>query len=344
MPNGNHMFGTNNISYPNLSGINAAIFQSPLNASNDGAFPLVGVTGLQLFGFTNGEGSGNATAFNVNLISLLQGIGYPTYTDTGLSVEHNGSVQRIGVQPYSGSNSSNNNNMRFYKNGSLYQVPFLSPSSTTYISNSTINLSSLSGNVVGTGVTGIGGTFYMPFAPGSQTITIPTGLSISNGQTVYVSANTSNYFWGTVTNYTSSNGSLTINSYYAIGSGTYSTWTVNFAPLGAGNVKICKNGTVYSLPCPTPIQPVDAAGYSGYNTGLVAGYNFSGGGSYDQAVQSLFNQPYTLVAINYAIILYAYGYGDNGHDDNLNYSLNYSTQPVGQPPSWITLSSYSVGN
>ena len=82
-------------------------------------------SGLYLFIESGSFGSGNATSIQGGAIFQVQGIGYPTYDDTGLSIEHNGVAQRIGGQVYAGSNIPVTNNLRYY-NGQKYQIPLLS--------------------------------------------------------------------------------------------------------------------------------------------------------------------------------------------------------------------------
>jgi Collagen triple helix repeat (20 copies) len=61
----------------------------------------------------------------------------------------------------------------------------------------------------------------------SGTIDVDTGLSWTVGQTAVVAYDVSNLAYVTVTSYDSSNGQFSFNVNRTIGSGSYSTWTVN---------------------------------------------------------------------------------------------------------------------
>src|SRR6185503_18768551 len=71
---------------------------------------------------------------------------------------------------------------------------------------------------------------------GSHTLIIGTGLQYSPGQTVIISNSTSNYMIGTVSTYNNITGQMTVTVTSVIGSGTFSSWTVNLngAPGPAG--------------------------------------------------------------------------------------------------------------
>jgi len=62
---------------------------------------------------------------------------------------------------------------------------------------------------------------------GSKSLTVPTGLNFSNGQTLMIGFNGSNYMTGTVTSYNSGSGALVVNVTNAVGSGTFSGWSVH---------------------------------------------------------------------------------------------------------------------
>jgi len=331
---------TNNLSYSypgtNEGPVNSSV-PGTLNISNTAGFPFVGVTGLYFSGESGSFGSGNATALQQGALFSMQGIGYPTYTDTGLSVMKSGTVQRIGGNILSGGEYIGNKYLRYF-NGTTYEVPFLSPESINTSSSTSINLSSIVGNTTGY-LSGTGA----PYPYGNLTITIGTGLSVSAGNTIYVTYDVNDYMWGTVVSYNSSSGSTVVNIIYAIGSGSYSSWSVLVAPIGAGSVRISKGGVVYCLPQTSLVQQVDAAGYTGYSSGLPATYNNNGGtGGVGVSITSLFARPYTITSINYAFFLQAYSYGDNGRSGQCSSTLYYSTAPVGNSPSWVSIASGSV--
>jgi len=62
------------------------------------------------------------------------------------------------------------------------------------------------------------------------TLVIGTGLSYSNGQTVLISYDGSNFMTGTVQSYNSGTGDLVVNVTAFEGSGTYSAWSVDLYP------------------------------------------------------------------------------------------------------------------
>jgi hypothetical protein len=61
----------------------------------------------------------------------------------------------------------------------------------------------------------------------TRVVFVPLGLAYSPGQSVIVANSASNYFEGTVLNYSASNGRLEFRPVNVFGSGTYSSWTVN---------------------------------------------------------------------------------------------------------------------
>ncbi len=71
---------------------------------------------------------------------------------------------------------------------------------------------------------------------GSHTLTIGTGLQYSPGQTVIISNSSTNYMIGTVSTYNNITGQMTVTVTSVVGSGTFSSWTVNLngAPGPAG--------------------------------------------------------------------------------------------------------------
>jgi collagen type VII alpha len=64
---------------------------------------------------------------------------------------------------------------------------------------------------------------------GTETITVATGLSYSVGQNITVAHDVNNIQYGIVVSYTSGTGSLVFDKTSKLGSGTYSSWSVNLS-------------------------------------------------------------------------------------------------------------------
>ncbi|MEO8085756.1 MAG: FG-GAP-like repeat-containing protein [Bacteroidota bacterium] len=62
---------------------------------------------------------------------------------------------------------------------------------------------------------------------GSKSLTVPTGLNFTNGQTLMVGYNGANYMTGTVTSYNSATGALVMNITAVTGSGSFNGWSVH---------------------------------------------------------------------------------------------------------------------
>lgn len=64
---------------------------------------------------------------------------------------------------------------------------------------------------------------------GPKSLTIETGLSITNGSLISIiqTSNPANTMSGTVTSYTSGTGALIVDATYSIGSGTHADWTIS---------------------------------------------------------------------------------------------------------------------
>lgn len=69
-------------------------------------------------------------------------------------------------------------------------------------------------------------TSSVAIGTGSKTFTIGTGLLLTENQEVTVSNSSTNYMSGTITSYNASTGSLVVNVTTAVGSGTYTSWTI----------------------------------------------------------------------------------------------------------------------
>jgi hypothetical protein len=70
-------------------------------------------------------------------------------------------------------------------------------------------------------------TTSMTIGTGSKSLTVQTGLSFTNGQTVRVGYDGTKFMTGTVTSYNSGTGALVVNVTSVVGSGTFPTWSVH---------------------------------------------------------------------------------------------------------------------
>lgn len=72
-------------------------------------------------------------------------------------------------------------------------------------------------------------TTSLTIATGTQTLTVDTGLAYSPSQSITIANNSTNYMTGEVTTYATGNGQLVANVTTTVGSGTYTSWTINLA-------------------------------------------------------------------------------------------------------------------
>ena len=84
------------------------------------------------------------------------------------------------------------------------------------------------------GPTGPSGNLYqttststLTIAVGTQSLTVGTGLNYSTGQSVVIAYNSTNEMIGNVSSYNASTGALVVTVTTIVGSGTYSSWSVN---------------------------------------------------------------------------------------------------------------------
>ena len=115
----------------------------------------------------------------------------------------------------------------------------------------------------GVGATGATGDRYatsststLAIGTGSKSLTVGTGLAYSINQVVRISYDINNYMDATVTSYNSSTGAMIASSTAYIGSGTYSSWTINLAgaagsqgptgPTGATGVAVVAGAYVHT--------------------------------------------------------------------------------------------------
>lgn len=96
--------------------------------------------------------------------------------------------------------------------------------------------STVAGPTGATGATGTAGDRYsttsstsLTIGTGTQILTVETGLAYTLNQDIIVAHDSSNDMLGTVTNYNTGTGQLTVNITSVTGSGTYTSWTVNLA-------------------------------------------------------------------------------------------------------------------
>jgi hypothetical protein len=73
----------------------------------------------------------------------------------------------------------------------------------------------------------------MLIGTGEKTLTIETGLTVTVGRNLTVIYDGYNYIAGTVTSYNSGTGVLVVDSTYSTGSGTYTSWVIDFDALPA---------------------------------------------------------------------------------------------------------------
>ena len=97
-----------------------------------------------------------------------------------------------------------------------------------------VGTAGVTGPTGATGSTGPQGDRYstnsstsLTIGTGSKTFTVQTGLAYTINQDVVIAYDASNDMNGVVTAYNSGTGSMTVNVTGTIGSGTYSSWTVN---------------------------------------------------------------------------------------------------------------------
>jgi hypothetical protein len=107
---------------------------------------------------------------------------------------------------------------------------------------------------------------------GTKTFTVLSGLTYVAGRAIRVYNSAGNYMYGTVNTYTGT--TLSFNSVYALGSGTYSSWTIDYMFSGGGG------GSVETA---TYLGGIGGAGGggagAGNNQGFTAGATNSGGGA-----------------------------------------------------------------
>jgi hypothetical protein len=105
-------------------------------------------------------------------------------------------------------------------------------------------------------------------ASGSVTLTVETGLKYSVGQVAIIANDTTHYMIGTVSSYSSTTGQLSVSISSKVGTGTFTSWTVNL------------NGAAGPAGATGPAGPQGNVGSTGPSgpTGPMGGtYNVDGG-------------------------------------------------------------------
>lgn len=120
------------------------------------------------------------------------------------------------------------------------------------------------------GPTGPSGNLYqttststLTIAVGTQSLTVGTGLNYSTGQSVVIAYNSTNEMIGNVSSYNASTGALVVTVTTIVGSGTYSSWSVNLNGASGPQGPTGPTGTTGAS---GPTGPTGSTGSTG-NTG-----------------------------------------------------------------------------
>ena len=120
------------------------------------------------------------------------------------------------------------------------------------------------------GPTGPSGNLYqttststLTIAVGTQSLTVGTGLNYSTGQSVVIAYNSTNEMIGNVSSYNASTGALVVTVTTIVGSGTYSSWSVNLNGASGPQGPTGPTGTTGAS---GPTGPTGSTGATG-NTG-----------------------------------------------------------------------------
>lgn len=143
-----------------------------------------------------------------------------------------------------------------------------SVSSTYYLSVSTTSVTS---NSIGTG---------------SKSFTVQTGLGFVVGNAVRIANSGTNYMSGDVTSYDSGTGALVVNVTGTAGSGTYTSWTISLAAVGASAASDISNTPAGNISATTvqaaineldteKLSTVTSANMDDVVTGSIAGTSYS---------------------------------------------------------------------
>lgn len=260
------------------------------------------------------------------------------YSDAGLHYGNNG-AQVIGVQPLSGSNTSNVNNLRLYANGTKYQIPLLSTQTATL-------LPSFNGY-------GYQWGYVVPLSPVCEgTIQLYTNsgtlMAVDNGSGSWISQpgfSVSGYIGGYGSGCSGGYGQglILVNSSPVQSSAPY----VVYADPQSSQVRMRHNGANYSLPnyntnlitnlTQLPSTTNTYSGGSGAGSGSINGdfvnnpYGNTSPNEIDVYSTHIFSQAYTLTNINFRVEMLYYAYGNNVDTGNFSAYIYY-TQNFGN--SW----------
>lgn len=95
---------------------------------------------------------------------------------------------------------------------------------------------------------------------GSKSFTTQTGLGFVVGMTLRIANSSTNYMTGDVTSYNSGTGALVVNVTAVVGSGTFASWTISLAAVGAntaGAVSFTPAGNISATTVQAAIQELD---------------------------------------------------------------------------------------
>lgn len=108
---------------------------------------------------------------------------------------------------------------------------------------------------------------------GAKTFTVPSGLGFVVGMTLRIANTSTAYMTGDVTSYSST--TLVVNVTSVVGSGTFASWTISLAAVGAntaGSVSFTPAGNIAATNVQTAIQELDTEKLSSA-AGAVTGTN-----------------------------------------------------------------------
>jgi hypothetical protein len=208
-----------------LSGSNGAVTISVAGGGGgSGTVTSVGITSSQLV--VTGSPVISAGNINVNLpnnLSITSNI-----TAGGRFIGNANGLSNIPSANLTGVDGNTSNIL--YGNGVFANIGSVvgatGPTGATGASGAT-------GPTGPTGATGIGDRYATSSSTslligiGSKTLTVEANLAYTLGQDVIIANTAARYMTGAVTSYSSSNGQLIVNVTSTLGSGTYTTWTVN---------------------------------------------------------------------------------------------------------------------
>ena len=266
------------------------------------------------------------------------------YTDIGLSIEKNGVDQRIGVLNNTGSNVPNGNNLRVYKNGTTYGIPFLNTQTATLLPSFN-GLGYQWGCVVPLSAA-TAGTIQL-FTNSGSLMATDNGSGGWASQPAYsVTGSIGGYSSGCNGGY--GPGLILVNSSPQQSSPPY----ILYRDPQASNVKVAKGGvgSGFYLPnaatslsvnlCQLPTTThVFSGGGGGTNASFDGDfvnnpYGTNSPNEIDVYSEHYFANSYTLTNINFRVEMLYYAYGDHQDTGNFNAEIYYSTNGGGNWTEW----------